>query len=214
MYSLLLMTAMAGGADVPQFHGRLFGGCQGSAACYGSSCNGCWGGSCHGGGLFGHRAGRASGCYGSSCNGCYGSSCHGSSCHGCWGSSCHGCVGSIGGSGIWYSESAVITMPAVGTAKLEEDEQQSANITVELPAGSKLYVDGNLVTGEETVRHFHTPALARGKQYYYTMKAEVTVAGKPVVEEKQIVVRAGERVTEKFEKLSAAAKVASAGSSF
>ena len=209
MYSLLLMSAMAGGADVPQFHGRLFGGCNGSTACYGSSCNGCGGGSCHGGGLFGHRAYRASGCYGSSCSGCYGSSCHG-----CWGSSCHGCAGSMGGSGIWYSQSAVITMPAVGTAKIEEDEKQSANITVELPAGAKLYVDGTLVTGEDTVRHFHTPTLARGKQYFYAMKAEVMVAGKPVVEEKQVIVRAGDRVTEKFEKLSAAAKVASAGSSF
>lgn len=208
MYSLLLMSAMAGGADVPQFHGRLFGGCHG-AACYGSSCHGCWGGSCHGGGVFGHKAHhRAAGYYGSSCNGCYGSSCHG-----CWGSSCHGCVGSYG-SGIWHSESAVITMPSVGTAKLEEDEKQSANITVELPAGAKLYVDGNLTIGDDTVRHFHTPTLVRGKQYYYTMKAEVIVAGKPVVEEKQVVVRAGDRVTEKFEKLSTAAKVASAGSSF
>ena len=107
---------------------------------------------------------------------------------GCWGSSCHGCAGSMS-SGIWYNESAVITMPAVGTAKLEDDEKQSANITVELPAGAKLYVDGNLVTGDDTVRHFHTPTLTRGKQYYYTMKAEVTVAGKPVTEEKQILVR-------------------------
>lgn len=208
MYSLLLMSAMAGGADVPQFHGRLFGGCHGSTACYGSSCNGCGGGSCHGGGVFGHRAGRATGCYGSSCHGCYGSSCHG-----CWGSSCHGCVGSTGGN-VWYSGGAVITMPAVGTAKIEEDEKQSANITVELPAGAKLYVDGTLVTGEDAVRHFHTPRLATGKQYFYAMKAEITVAGKPVVEEKQVIVRAGDRVTEKFEKLSAAAKVASAGSSF
>ena len=200
MYSLMLMTAMAGGPDVPQFHGRLFGGChgcQGVSACYGTCCGGS---SCHGGGIFGHKAHR-SGCWGSSC-------------HGCWGSSCQGCVGSIGGSGIWYSESAVITMPSIGTAKLEDDEKQSANITVELPAGAKLYVDGNLVTGEETTRHFHTPTLARGKQYVYTMKAEVTVAGKPVVEEKQVLIKAGDRVTEKFEKLSAAAKVASTGSSF
>jgi uncharacterized protein (TIGR03000 family) len=123
-------------------------------------------------------------------------------------------VGSIGGSGIWHSESAVITMPSVGTAKLEDDEKQSANITVELPAGAKLYVDGNLVTGEDAIRHFHTPTLARGKQYVYLMKAEMTVAGKPVVEEKQVIVRAGDRVTEKFEKLSSAAKVASVSSGF
>ena len=88
MYSLMLMTAMAGGADVPQFHGRLFGGCNGSTACYGSSCNGCCGGSsCHGGGIFGHKAYRT-GCSGSSCSGCWGSSCNG-----CWGSSCHGVLG-------------------------------------------------------------------------------------------------------------------------
>ncbi len=59
MYSLVLMTAMAGGGEAPQFNGyfrNLFNG----GNC--SGCNGCDGGaarySCYGGG-----------CSGSSCNG-------------------------------------------------------------------------------------------------------------------------------------------------
>lgn len=252
MYSLLLMTAMAGGGDAPAFGGRLLGGCHGchgtvvvAYSCYGSSCNGCWGSSClgsacygsschgsscHGFGFLGirnliHRvaANRAAGCYGS-CHGCWGSSCHGSSCygsscHGCWGSSCHGswgsscmgsschgCVGSVSG-GVSHYEGAVVVMPAVGTARIEQDDDknQSASLIVELPAGAKLYVDGQLVPGDATARRFHTPELVRGKTYYYEMKAELTVAGKPVVEERKVTVKAGETIRESFEKLTAVA---------
>jgi uncharacterized protein (TIGR03000 family) len=229
MYSLLFMTAMAGGGDAPAFGGRLLGGCHGcqgavvAYSCFGSSCNGCWGSSCHGSSCYGsscqgsscHGTGflglrnrlnsRAAGCYGS-CHGCWGSSCHGcwgSSCHG---SSCHGCVGSIGGS-VSYYEGSVVVMPAVGTAKIEQDDEknQSASLIVELPAGAKLFVDGQLIPGDATARRFHTPVLVRGKTYYYDMKAELTVAGKPVVEERKVMVMAGQTVRETFGKLAGVA---------
>lgn len=233
MYSLILMSAMVGGAETPSFHGRLVGGCYGCygpvvvnySSCYGSSCNGCWGNSCHGGfGFLGlrnlfwnHRANvlsrRSYGCWGSTCYGCTGSSCHGgvwgaATSMGCWGSSCtgctgcHGCTGSVGG--VSYYEGSVVVMPAVGTAKIEPEENISANLIVELPAKAKLYVDGNLIPGEAASRKFHTPALAKGKSYYYELKAELTVAGKPVVEERKVTIKAGETITEKFEKLVAA----------
>lgn len=119
MFSLVLMTAVAGGANGVTF-GPTSGGCYGcyGAACYGSSCYGssCFGGGCYGSSCYGSCYG--SGCYGGpafpfaravvtfpfrvvggvfrafSCHGssCYGSSCYGSSCHGssCYGSSCYG----------------------------------------------------------------------------------------------------------------------------
>ncbi len=123
MYSLLLMTAVAGGPDASGFgwHG---GGCYGS--CYGGGCSGyysgCTGYSCSGYSCSGYAS--CCGCSGySSCNGChgglfhggchgglFGGGCHGGlfhghgSCHGCWGSSCYGSgYGSCYGSGCWGS---------------------------------------------------------------------------------------------------------------
>ena len=117
MYSLVMLTAMASGADptpvaqpVPVVRSS---GCIGS--CYGSysgclgSCSGCYGsyGSCHGGrqghGLFGHHKASCHGCTGYSCSGysCFGS-CHGGgyggSCSGMVrGTACHGCFGGCWG---------------------------------------------------------------------------------------------------------------------
>jgi uncharacterized protein (TIGR03000 family) len=80
-----------------------------------------------------------------------------------------------------------------------------ARLTVELPAAAKLYVDGSLVNGDTTTRNFHTPDLTPGKTFYYDLKAEVTVGGKTVTEEKRVLVKAGDTLTEAFPKLIAAA---------
>lgn len=81
-----------------------------------------------------------------------------------------------------------------------------ARLTVELPAAAKLYVDGELVKGESVSRNFHTPDLPGGKTFYYDLKAEVEVNGKMVTEEKRVLVKAGDAVSESFDKLIAAAK--------
>jgi uncharacterized protein (TIGR03000 family) len=148
-------------------------------------------GSCHGTVITSEVWGAS--CHGSSC---FGSSCHGSS---CFGSSCHG--GGFGSTGVPHGvmmyEGEVITMPSVGTVKLEpEDKDDAANIRIEMPRGAKLYVDGQLI---ETVNgHFHTPKLPRGKSYYYEMKAEMMVDGKNVIEEKKVLVQAGQTTVENF----------------
>ncbi len=101
MYSVVLMMAMTGGADVPAGHhgrGGCYGGCYGdcNGGCYGGwSCNGgCWG-SCNGG------------CYGSSCyGGCHGHKRRHHGCHGCYGGcygSCYGCNGCWGGCTGYYN---------------------------------------------------------------------------------------------------------------
>jgi uncharacterized protein (TIGR03000 family) len=210
MYSLLLMSAMAGSGDATAFNGRFLGnhfaggcgGCRGTvvvASCHGcSGCSGCYGSGCYGsschGGVFGSRIWGAS---------CYGSSCLGSSCHGCLGSSClgscHGCFGTST-MGVTVIEGEIITMPSTGTVKLED--QDAARIRIELPPGAKLFVDGQPV--DATSGQFHTPPLPRGRTFTYDMKAEVTVNGKVIVEEKTITVKAGETTTEKFGKLTVA----------
>jgi uncharacterized protein (TIGR03000 family) len=224
MYSLIVMTAMAGGGDTSSFHGRLVGnlfcgGCHSSVVsschgCTGASCTGCSGTPWHGcsGGVYGSRfAARPMSCFGASCHGCtgchgsveiWGASCHGSSCTGCMGSSCHGCFGSS--TRISYYEGEVISMPSIGTVKLESEDAASANIRIELPAGAKLYVEGHLV--DTSSGQFHTPPLRKGKAYYYDMKAEMTVNGKTLTDEKRVVVRGGETTVEKFGPTPLAAK--------
>jgi uncharacterized protein (TIGR03000 family) len=105
MYSLLLMTAMAGSPDASGFGWRNGGcyGCAGFAGCGGcvgfaghAGCFGCGGFAahhgCNGGGLFSRwharKAGRG-GCHGAFHGGCLGAGV------GCWG----GCVGA--GVGCW-----------------------------------------------------------------------------------------------------------------
>jgi uncharacterized protein (TIGR03000 family) len=109
MYSVVLMAALSGGAEAPDFgrgcngcagachgcSGGLFGGlfnkgCNGCNGCHGCSgchvsngCHGCNGCHCGGGGLFAGLFGKKR------CNGCS-SACHG--CNGCH-SSCNGCHG-------------------------------------------------------------------------------------------------------------------------
>ena len=58
-------------------------------------------------------------------------------------------------------------------------------------------------TGTERV--FSTPPLAQGQKYYYDVKAELTVSGKPVIEETRVILEAGASITHSFEKLIAAA---------
>lgn len=92
MYSMVLMVAMTGGAEVPDWGRHGCGGCYGG--CYGG-----WAG-CYGGGYYGRG-----GCYGYACGGgCWGGGygCYGSG-YGCWGSG-YGCYGSCyGGWGSGYA---------------------------------------------------------------------------------------------------------------
>jgi uncharacterized protein (TIGR03000 family) len=81
-----------------------------------------------------------------------------------------------------------------------------ARLTVELPAAAKLFVDGTAVKGDSASRNFHTPDLPAGKTFYYDLKAEVEVNGKTVTQEKRVIVKAGDAVSESFEKLLAAVK--------
>ena len=200
-------------------------GCHGttfySSACYGS----CYGSACYGSACYGS-------CYRSSCFGsaCYGSSCFGS---GCYGSSCFGCVGSapvIINGGSYVVPGAPVSAPigeSYGTVSLRGngtdtvlaarptvtveasgDAKATASLSIELPATATLFVDGNLITGGGETRQFHTPELQRGQAFYYEVKAIVEVNGKLEVEEKRVVVKAGESLRESFPKLLASVKAA------
>jgi uncharacterized protein (TIGR03000 family) len=76
---------------------------------------------------------------------------------------------------------------------------RQARVIIEVPADAKLYVDNYLTKAEGmTQRHFTTPALETGQEYFYNVKAEVIRDGKTISETKRITVRAGAEVRASF----------------
>jgi uncharacterized protein (TIGR03000 family) len=202
------------------------GGCYGS--CTGWSCFGSCTGSCYGSGYgmgygMGYGApygfGTLSGTPWQGHAGCWG---------GCWGNAWgaptvvtgYGCAGAMpgatipvipmtGGAGTGTGTGDTKTGDNKGTSgdtKTGDATKKgsSANIKFRLPADAKLYVDGQLTTLTGTERAFVTPPLTTGK-YFYDVKAELVVDGKPVVEEKRVIVEPGADLEESFTALLLAA---------
>jgi uncharacterized protein (TIGR03000 family) len=212
MYSVVLMMAMSGGAELPQWHG-----CRGGNGCYGGYGHGCYGGGygCYGGG-WGHgcRGGWGHGCRGGhglfsrhrgGCNGCYGGGygCYGGGYgYGCYGGGYgNGCYGGGYGSGCYGGGhyQAVPAAPAGTPAKEGAPVPQKtgflaapATIVVSLPADAKLMIDDTATKATSANRVFTSPVLEPGKDYFYTLKAEMNQDGKTVTTTKRITVRAGE----------------------
>ena len=224
MYSIVLMMAMSGSADMPAAHG-CNGGCNGG--CAGSACNGCGGGG-HGcrGGLFGGHGckgcnGGGHGCRGG-CNGCHGflgglfkghgckgcNGCNGG-CNGCKGGCNGGCHGAAAGcTGCTGGAPATPAKKDMPEEKKKDGVSAPATIVVNIPADAKLSIDDNMTRSTETVRRFVTPELENGKDFYYTLKAEMVVDGQTQTSTKRILVRAGEeaQVTMEFAVSSVASK--------
>jgi uncharacterized protein (TIGR03000 family) len=177
MYSIALLMALTGGGEVADGHRGGCGGCGGHVA----SCG------CHGGGHQRHHCGgheRHHGCCGqSACNTCA------SSCNTCAPVSSCGCYG--GGYGAPTAAPAhepIKAMPAPKSTAIAAP----ATIVVELPADATLKVDGEATTSTSNVRVLVSPELQIGKEYQYTLTAQIVREGKPVQVERNIVVRAGE----------------------
>jgi uncharacterized protein (TIGR03000 family) len=128
--------------------------------------------------------------------GCYGGGCYGG---GCYGGGCYGGVGVPMMQGTPVPGGAtpekIKDMP---TPKKTELTPASATIVVDLPADAKLTIDDAPTAATGSSRVFVSPALNPGREYHYTLKAEVVKDGKPAVIEKVITVKAGEVTTEKL----------------
>jgi uncharacterized protein (TIGR03000 family) len=75
-----------------------------------------------------------------------------------------------------------------------------ATIVVELPRDAKLTIDDVPTVSTAPRRTFVSPSLVAGREYRYTLKAELTRDGGPQVVTKQVTVRAGQesQVTMEF----------------
>jgi uncharacterized protein (TIGR03000 family) len=187
-----------------KWHNYSYGCCGYSYGCCGYS-YGCCGGYVP---SYGCCGGAYGGCYGSWYGSMYGAYSPG----GCFG---YGVITGgptvvtpgvvVGGTTIVGS--AADTNPVIppATTTVERPATAPARLTIELPANAKLIVDGRATRGEGVTRQFHTPPLPAGQAFYYEMRAEMELNGKVEVEEKRVVVRAGQSLNESFAKLTAVA---------
>lgn len=190
-------------------HGCWGGGWGGCHGCWGG-CHGCWGG-CHGcwGGCHGSW-----GCYG--CSGGYG--CYGCS-GGCSGGYAYGCYGCSGGATGYYSApvygspiqgapaspaapadgvtppmppapggAAPLPAPA-GTTSIGRD---AALLSVHVPAEARVFVNELATRSTGSDRRYMSRGLAVGREYTYTVRAEVERDGKLLSETKVIKVQGGQ----------------------
>jgi uncharacterized protein (TIGR03000 family) len=198
-------------------YGGGYGGCCGSGyggGCYGGGYGGCSGGviygSCSGGGY-----GGCSGGYGGYSGGCSGGGYYGSLSGGYYGAmpiqgGYYSAMPYEGG----YSYSAPSgypiyssgTIPSQGTYQYgwpfdavegsnnyyDSNSSAPATIVVSVPADAKLTFDGNATQSSDSVRTFTSPPLQPGKDYQYTLRAEVTRDGKKVERTREVNVRAGQ----------------------
>jgi uncharacterized protein (TIGR03000 family) len=75
---------------------------------------------------------------------------------------------------------------------------RAARITVYLPAEAQLYVDNVFCPLTSATRSFPTPPLQPGREFYYTLRAEVTRDGQTRVQSQRITVGAGRQVSVEF----------------
>jgi len=106
---------------------------------------------------------------------------------------------------VYVEPAPTMTPPSAPPPMTTPEKKAGASLKFQLPATATLIVDGQVTTATGSERSFFTPELIPGQKYYYDVRAEVTVAGQTITEEKRVIVSAGANVTESFGKLLAAA---------
>jgi uncharacterized protein (TIGR03000 family) len=104
---------------------------------------------------------------------------------------------------VYASRAPVYAAPVVA----QETPAAAATVVVSLPADAALFVDGDRVPMSSTTRTFKTPQLQGGRDYFYTMKAEMVRNGEKVEKSTRVIVRAGETARADFGDLSDAVAV-------
>jgi uncharacterized protein (TIGR03000 family) len=82
--------------------------------------------------------------------------------------------------------------------------EQVAHITVKVPAAAQLFVNDQPCPLTSDTRSFDTPRLEPGRDYAYTLRAELVRNGQKLSETRQVVFRAGRSVMVDFGDLAPA----------
>lgn len=176
-------------------YASCYGGCYAYSSCYGgygcSTSYGCYGGGCYSGGYSACYGGGYSS-YGCS-SGCY--SGYGTGV-GSYGSAAPGTIISPSAPSIPPSAPAAPTpsipqvdppVPSAGGATA----QQSNLLTVRVPDGAKVIINGHETSSTGTNRQFVAKGLTAGKTYQYEVRAQIEGEGDDTSETKVIKLAAG-----------------------
>jgi uncharacterized protein (TIGR03000 family) len=85
-----------------------------------------------------------------------------------------------------------------GTETAPADLGRTARVLVELPDGARLFVDGKAVPDATRQTSILTPPLEPGREYFYTLRAEITRDGQNYELSRRVVVTAGQSRTVVF----------------
>ncbi len=97
-----------------------------------------------------------------------------------------------GGYGGGYSGGCATCLNGACSTTIAMSDSAPATLVVSLPADAVLTIDDQPTTSTSDHRVFVSPNLTTGKDYSYTLKAEVSVNGQSTVVSKVVTVRAGE----------------------
>ncbi|HZV03846.1 MAG TPA: TIGR03000 domain-containing protein [Gemmataceae bacterium] len=152
-------------------------------------------GGCGGGGRGGRHGGCGGGCGGSMMGGCGMGGCGMGGCGMGGGYAMGGCATCGGGyvMGGGACPGGVCSIGGGATSALALlGSSTEATLIVNLPEDATLTIDGEATTSTSAQRVFVTPTLEQGKEYEYTLKAQVVRDGKPQIATAKVTVRPGE----------------------
>jgi uncharacterized protein (TIGR03000 family) len=95
-----------------------------------------------------------------------------------------------------------VATPAVATPPVDN----TAHLTVTVPANAKVWFDGTATKSTGTVRSFRSPSLTPGRRYGYTVRARWDDHGHEVTQTQRIQVTAGNTVQVHFPQQPTASK--------
>jgi uncharacterized protein (TIGR03000 family) len=95
----------------------------------------------------------------------------------------------------YYSPAALAEAATLFAPNPAKQSDNTAHITLQVPAGAEVWFDGKPTRQTGATRHFYSPPLQPGKDYFYALRVRWEQDGKSVEETRRINVRANERVS-------------------
>lgn len=107
--------------------------------------------------------------------------------------------GSYGAGSVYYGASSAIPTTAASLVSNTQVDGDAVFLTVAVPGDAKVFVNGKPTTSTGAVRQFVSRGLEPGKSYRFQLRAELaSTDGEVMIEEKSMVVTAGEREQVQF----------------
>ena len=184
MKKFVMIVAMAAALLVADSQLASAGRRGGRGGCGGGSCGGGYAGGCGMGGCGSYGGCGIGGCGMGGFGGYAG-------CQTCGGGYVMG-TGSYAAAPCVTCSGGVCTISPIGGTAVAQADVNQATLVVNLPEDATLTVDNEPTSSTSGNRVFVTPTLEAGKEYEYTLKAQVVRDGKVRTATAQVTVRPGE----------------------